>query len=365
MKRLVLVWLSFAACNKDGASPEGGAAPPPAKVTVETLEPKPIEEAAEYLATLVSRRAVVLYPQVQGYVRSIAVKPGQAVKAGTLLLQVDSGAEGASLQNLQATRESLQSTAAFAKDRLSRALALRKDGIVSQQDVDAARAASDQAEAQLRASDATISSQKTRLSFFTISAPIDGVVGDVPVKIGDFVTPAMPLTSVTQDSGLEADVQIPVERAERLGPTSRVRLLGADGKVVGDSPVTFVSPRAEAGTQLVLVKGAFDALSGLRAGQVVKARVVFSTHDGLAIPVSSVTRQAGQTFAFIVDSSSVAHRQPVELGPLQGNSYVVQSGLDAGQQLVTSGLQMLQDGASVQATAVPAAQPEQAGQGRP
>ncbi|MBL8955126.1 MAG: efflux RND transporter periplasmic adaptor subunit [Myxococcaceae bacterium] len=351
MKRFIVVAVTAAAgCKEQAAAPGPGEGMPPAKVTVTVLQPVTVEETAEYLATLTSRRAVVLHPQVQGYVRSIAVKPGQEVKAGTVLMQVDTGAEGASLQNLQATRESLQSNAAFAKQRLERATALRLDGIVSQQDVDAARSAADQAEATLRASDATIASQKTRLGFFTIVAPIDGVVGDVPVKIGDFVTPQTPLTSVTQDSGLEADVQVPVERAEALGPTSRVRLLASDGGVAGDSPVTFVSPRAEASTQLVLLKGAFDAPGALRAGQVVRARVVFSTREGLAIPIGSVTRQAGQTFAFVVDDKSTAHRVPVTLGALQGNTYVVHAGLDAGVKLVTSGLQMLQDGAAVQAT---------------
>lgn len=349
MKRFLLAVL-LAACSKSGepAQGPGGGGPPPAKVTVTTLQPQQIEDSAEYLATLVSRKAVVLYPQVQGYVRSIAVKAGQMVKAGTLLMQVDPGAEGASLQSLEAQRESLAASAAFARERRDRALALRKDGIVSQQTVDEARSAADQAEAALRSADANIASQRTRLGFFSITAPIDGVVGDVPVKIGDFVTPQMPLTSVTQDSGLEADVQIPVERAERLGPQSRVRLLATDGGVAGDSPVTFVSPRAEAGTQLVLVKGAFDALTGLRAGQVVRARIVFSMREGLAIPVGSVTRQAGQTFAYVVDGSGKASRVPVELGALQGNQYVVNSGLDAGAKLVTSGLQMVQDGAPVQ-----------------
>ncbi len=348
MKRFLLAVL-LAACSKNGGgAPEGQGGPPPARVSVTTLQPQQIEDSAEYLATLVSRRAVVLYPQVQGYVRSIGVKAGQLVKAGTLLMQVDPGAEGTSLQNLQATHESLAAAAALARERRDRAVALRKDGIVSQQTADEARTAADQAEAALRASEATIASQRTRLGFFSITAPIDGVVGDVPVKIGDFVTPQTPLSSVTQDSGLEADVQIPVERAGGLGPQSRVRLLATDGGIAGDSPVTFVSPRAEAGTQLVLVKGAFDALSGLRAGQVVRARIVFSTHEGLMIPVGSVTRQAGQTFAYIVDGSGKASRVPVELGALQGNHYVVNSGLEAGAKLVTSGLQMVQDGAPVQ-----------------
>jgi RND family efflux transporter MFP subunit len=316
-----------------------------------TVEQQPIEDFSDYLATLTSRRAVMLHPQVSGYVRSIAAKPGMPVKAGTPLLQVDSAAETASLQNLLATRESLVASAAFAKDQFERSQTLRKDGIVSQQDLDQARSQADQAEASLRASDALIASQKARLAFFNILAPIDGVVGNVPVKVGDFVTPATPLTSVTQDSGLEAEVQIPVERASALGPDSKVRLIAHDGKLLGESPVVFISPRTDPSTQLVLIKAAFDSPQGLRADQVVRARVVFSTTPGLAIPTRAITRQAGQTFAFVVDPNNVARRRAVSLGTIQGNSYVVRAGIDSGQKVVVSGLQTLADGAPVQLVA--------------
>ncbi|WP_158501814.1 efflux RND transporter periplasmic adaptor subunit [Vitiosangium sp. GDMCC 1.1324] len=341
--------LAAVSCTQAPAAEAPANAPPPVSVSVVRVEQQPIEDFSDYLATLTSRRAVVLYPQVSGYVRSIVAKPGTPVKAGTLLLQVDSSAEAASLQNLVATRESLVASAAFAKDQLERSQALRRDGIVSQQDFDQARSQADQAEASLRAADALIASQKARLSFFNIVAPIDGVVGNVPVKVGDFVTQATPLTSVTQDSGLEADVQVPVERAAALGPGSKVRLIGLDGKTLAESPVVFISPRTDPSTQLVLIKAAFNSLQGLRADQMVRARVVFSTAPGLAIPTRAVTRQAGQTFAFVVDpKNNVARRLAVNLGSLQGNTYVVKAGLDGGQTVVVSGLQMLTDGATVQ-----------------
>ncbi|HYI01794.1 efflux RND transporter periplasmic adaptor subunit [Hyalangium sp.] len=342
--------LVTASCSQTPAAEAPGGAPPPASVSVVTIEQQPIEEASDYLATLTSRRAVVLHPQVSGYVRSIATKPGTPVKAGALLLQIDSEAETASLQNLIATRDSLVASAAFAKDQHERTQTLQREGIVSQQDASQARSQTEQAEASLRAADALIASQKARLSFFNIVAPIDGVVGNVPVKVGDFVTPATPLTSVTQDSGLEAEVQVPVERAAALGPNSKVRLLRQDGTTLAESPVVFISPSTDPGTQLVLIKAAFDSLQGLRADQMVRARVVFSTAPGLAIPTRAITRQAGQTFAFVVDPNNVARRLSVTLGAIQGNSYVVKAGLDSGQKVVVSGLQMLADGAPVQLT---------------
>lgn len=343
----VLVLLVGIGCTSQGG--QGGGAPPSA-VLVEAVavSPQPVEDVSDYLATLTSRGAIVIYPQVSGYVRSIAVKPGAPVKAGAVLLQIDGAAEAASLQNLVAQRAALAASAGFANDRRQRSQTLRADGIVSQQDVDEARSQAEQAEAGLKASDALIASQRARLSFFSILAPIAGVVGEVPVKIGDFVTPATPLTSVTSDSSLEADIQVPVERAAALGPHSKVRLLSQDGKPLGESAVGFVSPRTDPSTQLVLVKAHFESLPGLRADQLVKARVVFDSKEGLTVPAKAITRQAGQTFVFTIDDKSAAHRVPVQLGALQNNAYAVTDGLDAGVKVVVSGLQFLSDGATVQ-----------------
>lgn len=355
MNRILLIGAACAlvACSKPSDPNAGGGAPPASPVKVVTLSPKTIDDATEYLATLTSRRAVTLYPQVSGYVRSILVKPGATVKAGTVLIQVDAAGEQASMANLVATRESLAASSSFAKDRQARSKLLRGDGIVSQQDADQAQVQADQAEANVRATDALIASQKARLAFFTIAAPFEGVVGNVPVKVGDFVTPATMLTSVTQDAGLEAEVSVPVERAVSLSPTSHIRLVNAAGEVLGDSPVVFVSPRADPVTQLMLIKGAYDAMPSLRPDQMVRARVVWSTSEGLAVPTVAVVRQSGQAFVYLVEpvdggASLIARRSPVALGALQGNEYVVTNGVSAGQRVVVSGMQVIGDGSPVE-----------------
>ncbi len=357
MKRsiLALSLLGLASCSSKPEAAHGApaGAAPASPVSVITLATKPIEDGAEYLATLTSRRAVSLYPQVSGYVRSIAAKPGTMVKAGTLLMQVDAAGEQATMDNLVATRESLAASLAFAKDRQARSKLLRGDGIVSQQDADQAQVQADQAESSVRATDALIASQRARLSFFAIVAPFEGVVGNVPVKVGDFVTPATMLTSVTQDAGLEAEVAVPVERSVSLGPTSRIRLLDAKGEALAESAVVFVSPRADPATQLLLIKGAFEANPTLRADQVVRARVVWSVHEGLAVPSIALIRQAGQPFVYVIEAVDgggqlQARRVPVTLGAIVGSEYVLLKGLSAGQRVVTSGLQAIGDGSPVE-----------------
>ncbi len=341
---------ALTACTKGQEQQQ--QAPLPSPVTAVKLEKKTIEDTSEYLATLTSRRSLSLYPQISGYVRSINATPGTSVKAGTLLIQIDAASEQASLQNLEATRESQRSSVSFAKERLARSKLLRSDGIVSQQDDDQARVQADQAESGVRATQALIASQRARLSFFTIVAPINGVVGNVPVKIGDFVTPATLLTSVTQDAGLEAEVAVPVERASSLTAQSAIRLLGGDGKVLAQSAVTFVSPRADPMTQLLLIKGAFDANPSLRADQIVRGRVVWSSKEGLAIPSVSVVRQAGQAFVYVIAPADgggplTAQRTPIALGALQGGEYVVAEGLSEGQLVAVSGIQTIEDGSPV------------------
>lgn len=348
----LLLLCALAACSKAN----GEAAPPaepPVTVQTLTLEQHPVEDTSDYLASLISRKAVNLHPQIQGYVRAINVTPGATVKAGAVLLSIDASAEQASLQNLVATRESQAVQAKLARERLERATNLRTDGIVSQQDADAARASADTAEASLRATDALIASQRARVGFFSIVAPFDGVVGNFPVKVGDFVQPGTPLTSLTADAGLEAEVWVPVEKAKLLTPASLVRLVGIDGKSLVESPVVFVSPRADPGSQLVLIKAAFASAEGLRADQLVRGRVVWNASPGLTIPAAAVQRQAGQAFAYTVGgegAAMTATRVPVTLGALQGREYVVVGGLEAGQRVVVTGVQHLHDGSLVQLT---------------
>ncbi len=110
----------------------------------------------------------------------------------------------------------------------------------------------------------------------------------------------------------------------------------------------FISPQVDTGTQSVLVKAPADqAEDVLRSMQLVRARIIWSTHSGITVPVIAVSRVSGQFFAFVAeqqDGKAVARQVPLQLGEITGNDYVVLSGLKAGDQVIVSGGQSLADG---------------------
>ena len=343
--------LALGACKPKAAEGESGDAHASAlHVDVLVLAEKPVRDTSEYLATLSSRTSVALYPQVVGHVSKILVKPGDRVKAGAPLLQIDPSQQQATLDQLVAARSQKEVGLRLTGERAKRAAGLIEGGLMSRQDYDQAMSDHESAQADVKAAAAQVQAQASQLKYFTIAAPFDGVAGDIPVKIGDLVTTTTKVTTVGENTLLEAYVNVPVERAPDLGPDSRVELLDPRGAVRGESRVTFVADQANADTQSVLIKGLFPNATALRADQVVRARVVWSVKPGLRVPATAVVRQSGQTFTFVAEGegdASAAKQRPVTLGAIEGNDYVVTAGLKAGERVIVSGIQKLHDGAKV------------------
>jgi RND family efflux transporter MFP subunit len=351
-----VVVLALAACGgkKSSEAPQQGAQGANRALPVEVLALKPgeVRDTQEYLGQLISRRGVELRPQVTGNVRSIRVRPGEQVKQGQVLLVVDPRRERAGLQAAQAEHASAVANREYARRARERAALLLKEGLMSRQDYDQAVAQAASAEANAHAAEAQIQSQQVQLGFFEVSAPFAGVVGAIPVKVGDYVTPETVLTRVDQSRALEVSVQVPVERAAQIeiGRTV-VEVLNEQGEPMVSAPIFFVAPTPTGTTQLVEVKAAFENTVGLRAEQLVRARVVYDEHQALLLPTYAVSQLGSQAFAFTVvqaDGGTVVQRQPVTLGRVQGNSYELVGGLDAGTQVAVSGVQLLKDGQPVQ-----------------
>jgi RND family efflux transporter MFP subunit len=326
-------------------------------VVAVTLTEERLELSAEYLAQLVSRRRVALYSQVVGNVREILVKPGDTVRAGDTLLRIDPRREHANLQSLIAGRAQKQASLALAESTLDRSRRLQAEGLLSQQQYDQDRSFREVAAQELRAQDAAIRAQSAELAFYDISAPFAGVVGDVPVKLGDLVSPTLQLTSVVDNSVLEAYVNLPVDQLPLLSPESRIRVLDSEQRTLADAPVSFVAPEANAAAQSVLIKALIPNSASLRAAQMVRAQVVYRSSLGVRVPVSAVTRQSAQYFVYVVEGSdarAVARQRAVELGALKNDHYDVQRGLVPGDRLIVSQLQKLHDGAPISVGVPPA-----------
>ena len=190
-----------------------------------------------------------------------------------------------------------------------------------------------------------------RLSLYRVTAPTSGVVGDIAIREGDRITTSTVITTIDDKAGLEAYIQVPLDRAPELRVGLPTQILDADGKVVARNPITFVSPRADPATQTVLAKSLLrDAPADMKIQQFVKIRVVWRAVPGLTIPITAVTRVNGQYFCFVAEPAGnglVARQRPVQVGEVHGNDYVVRSGLKAGDRLIVAGIQKVADGAPV------------------
>jgi RND family efflux transporter MFP subunit len=193
------------------------------------------------------------------------------------------------------------------------------------------------------------------LGYYTIRAPFDGVVGDIPVHVGDFVSqnqsPATILTTVDDNSSLEAYIYIPTERATEGHQGLAVDLTDDSGKLLQKTRLDFVSSEVDSTLQGILAKAPVQTgPEGLRNAQIVKARVIWSTKPMAVVPVLAVTRQGEESFVYVVlkqNGMAVAHRTSVVLGDAVGNNYSIASGLNTGDSVIISGTQFLVDGMPV------------------
>jgi RND family efflux transporter MFP subunit len=355
--------LGVACGGNSGAPPgpggPGGGAPPPMPVEMVTLAAKPVEQSSEFVASVKSRRSTTIQPEVEGFVTRIAVRSGQRVSRGDLLFEIDSAPEQAALGSLQSMRPMRESDVEFARQQVARNKTLLQAGAISQREVEQFEAQLRAAEAQLKALDEQIKQQRSQLNYYRVTAPAGGSVGDIPINTGDRVTRSTVMTTVNENDVLEVYVNVPVQQAPQLKVGLPVRLVDDTGKVLSTNTITFVSPDVDTATQSVLAKAALvDGASQFRSDQFVRARVVWTTAPGLTLPVTAVTRINAQFFAFVAEKGEqglVAKQKPVQLGEIIGNDYVVQSGLQPGEQLIVGGLQKIRDGAPVMAA--PPAQP--------
>jgi RND family efflux transporter MFP subunit len=323
-------------------------------VTLTTLQPTPLDDSTEYVATVRSLRSTPVRPQVEGLITRIDVVSGARVKAGTRLLQIDAQRQQATVSSQDATRAALEADMALARTELTRTQALLKGGAVSQQELDQAEARVKRLESQLAALQAQVREARVQLQYFDVVAPASGVVGDVPVRVGNRVTPADVLTTIEENTALEVQVNVPLERAPGLKRGLPIDLVDPAGATVARTTVNFISENVDPVTQTVLVKGNLSgAQSGLRSMQYVRARIVWQRRDALLVPVIAVQRINGQYFVFVAEEQQgklVARQKPVSLGSISGNNYVVQSGLEANQRVVSGGVQKLIDGAPIAAS---------------
>jgi RND family efflux transporter MFP subunit len=353
--------LAVTACNRNAKPAAAGPAQmPPTPVALTIASVAPIEDTTEYVATLKSLRSTTVQPQTDGQITQIRVKSGDRVRRGAPLMQIDPQRQQAAVASQQAQRAALEAAVSFERQRAERARQLYAAGAIAKQEQEQAETALKTAEANLQALQAQVQQQVVSLKYFTVTAPTSGIVGDVPVRVGNQVTPQTVLTTIDENAQLEVHVNVPIERAPALKNGLPIQILSSDGTDrLATSAINFISPHVDDETQSVLVKGQVANAGGaLRSMQYVRAQIVWKTTSGLVVPVTAVLRINGRYFAFVAEDAGgklVARQRAITVGPIVGDNYAVLEGIKAGERVVTSGAQKLAEGAPIQPQAEPPA----------
>ena len=347
----VLLLMTVGCERKPDPAAAANAAPPAMPVKVKKAEPQPVGQYTEYIATLKSRNSAVLKPEVEGQITRIMVKSGDHVEAGTPLLEIDPRKQEATVHSQEANHRSKLAALEWNQTELERRKKLYAAGVISKQELDQQQTAYDAAKADVDSMEASVSEQRVQLKYFVVKAPSAGVIGDIPVRVGDRVTVATELTTLDKTGELEAYISVPSEKAGEVKLGTPVDVVDDSGNIITKAAITFVSPRVDPTTQLLLVKALIpNGDHRFRNDQLVHVRVVYSQVPRILIPVTAVVRLSGQPFIYVAESANgktVAKQRPVKLGEIVGNDYSIVDGVKPGEELIVTGTQMLGDGVPV------------------
>ncbi len=377
-------------------APPANIKTPGVRVKISPVKIGTVEESSDFVASLQSQRSIQIPSKIPGQVTQIFLKSGDPVTAGTAIIQVDSRQATinelniakqaavaqrenarAKLQSLEAARQSQTVDLRLKQQDYERYANLAAQGAVSRRARDESASTVATAQANLSAINAQIQGEQSTISQaektiqqaeedikiqqvqpqnYRITAPFTGIVGKIPVKVGDLVNTSTPLVTVSQKQPLEVHISIPIEQSKQLRQGIPVEVLNPQGQVLSTSKISLIAPDPENEQQSMLVKALFNnSDSQLQPEQLVRARVIWNQRSGVLVPTKAVSRQGGKTFVYVVKTEEspqggyqlIARQKPIQLGNVRDDYYQVLKGLQPEDQIITSGLLNLKDGVPI------------------
>ena len=337
MTRPALVVLSTVLASfLSGCGPDSGAAAPaapPPQVRTIRLAPEDVVLTTTVVGTLEPSARVVVAAQEEGVVTAVAVREGDRVAAGDLVVQLDD-------RRIRAELAEAEARLLDARAQARRAKALEADGLISPSDADTIRASEAMAEARAEL-------LRTRVSFTRITAPVAGVVLARRVEVGNLASARTPLVELAAGAGLL--LRVPVSELEvvhlRPGDAATVKV-DALPDVSMAARIARVFPAAEGTTRQVTVElSLVDPPAAVRPGFLARARMVVEKRKGVLLVPEPALQRGSETphFVWVLDGET-ARVRPVEPGERVDGRVVVRKGLAAGDEVVVEGLVRLRDG---------------------
>jgi multidrug efflux system membrane fusion protein len=327
------------------------------------------------LGTVVAYNTVTVRSRVDGQLQSVAFREGQSVRRGTLLAEIDARAFRIQLHQAEAALARDTAQLHGSQLNLERYIAVRKDKLIAQQQVDDQRTTVEQLQATVKADEAQIESAKLQIDYARITSPIDGVTGVRLVDPGNMVhaSDATGLVIVAQIDPIAVLFTLPQDNlpavaAEMARGRLTVHALSRDGgKDLGHGEVEVVDNQISTATSTVRLKAIFaNPEHALWPNQFVKARLhLRNRHDALVVPAVAIQRGPKGSFVYVAGHDQKADMRPVEVEAIDGEIAIVARGLEAGEQVVVDGQSQLRPGSTVQSKAPDTGSRRAEGQGPP
>jgi len=306
---------------------------PAVSVHTQVAESKKRIATEEDTGTVHAKLHAVIEAKVSGKIEQMLAVPGQQVTNGELLVAIDAHEIQAQYDQALAVRQQAESD-------LKRATDLFQQKILSPSEFDSAQS-------KFRVADAEAAAAKTLLDYTKVTAPFDGVITRKDADVGDLAAPGKSLLEMEDARHLRLEADVPEALVDKiaLGDKLPVRIGVLETNLEGT--VSEIAPSADPNSRTFLVKLDLPSVPGLRAGQFGRVAVPVGESSALRVPASAVLQRGEMELVFVV-ANGHAQLRIVKTGKHVGNEIELVSGVDAGEQVVTTGAAQLMDGQAVE-----------------
>ncbi|PTS98648.1 efflux transporter periplasmic adaptor subunit [Pedobacter sp. HMWF019] len=363
MKPILLLSVLFLmACSSK--NPQVAAPPPPA-LPVAAVVSGTETTFQEYPASIEGTVNVEVRPQVSGTLDKVFVDEGAFVTAGQSIFKINELPFRAALNNALAAQHSAEAAVINAQLEVERLTPLVQNKVISEFQLKSAKATALAAKANVEQAKANVSTASINLGYTLIKAPVSGYIGRLLKKRGSLVGPT-DVEALTQLSDVH-DVHVYFSLGEKdfvnfkeqypgqtlkdkLKQLPAVTLLLADNtEYAKPGKIDVIDGQFDKNTGAITIRASFPNPEGLiRSGNTGKIRLSLQHNDALIIPQSATIDMQDKVFVFTVGDSSKVKKQAITIVGKTGENYLVKDGVKAGDQIVLSGIDKLQEGMVIQ-----------------
>lgn len=337
---------------------------PTPELSVATAIERTVPNVVEFISQTQPARSYIIQPRVNGYLRSVNFDSGMPVKRGQVLFTIDPSPFQTQVIEARATLSSAKASLVQAQAAYDRSVPLAKINAISQSQLDGATASLAAAREQVESAEALLQNARLNIGYCTIKAPESGIIAPSPANVGDYVgagTAYQTLTTISFDDSVSVNLSLPTVEYYKIVSHNRpvyqsdsllhdITLRLSDGTIYPQQGVyRYTQPLVDNRSGSIVFNVRFANQRGLlKGGQF--ARVTASIGEPqlrVLIPSRAVSEIQGQYSTYVVDKDNTLEFRKLQVGETVGSDWIILSGINAGEQVITDGLQKAKSGMKI------------------